>query len=170
MARHLIQKVTKVADLDKLKEIISGTLGATCWRASLSYGDELRLHIGTRLPYSQQAMAEEERGSWMLGTRGSPWMLECLSETLTTSEDDPEMLKRKLHHVEGSTIVAFETSYPDLAATITFNNKCKLALLPSTEDDFGLPHWELFTPYMMLLKVGPGAVWSYVRSDLPESL
>jgi len=42
-------------------------------------------------------------------------------------------------------------------------------LIPDAEDDSNLPYWELFTPYQMLLKVGPGAIWSYVRSDLPKN-
>ncbi|CAG0970200.1 hypothetical protein ANRL3_01448 [Anaerolineae bacterium] len=169
MMTHLIQKVTKATDLEKLGEITSGMLGATCWRANLGYGDELRLDIGARLPYSQPSMTGGEKGAWMLGTRGTVWRLDCPSETLATSEDDPEILKQKLHHVEGTTITAFETSYPDLALTVTFSNGCKLTLFPSTEDDSDLPYWELFTPYQMLLKVGPGAVWSYIPSDLPES-
>lgn len=50
MGMTLVQEVLKNEDLDKLAEITSGILGEVCWRANLSYGDELCLHIGDRIP------------------------------------------------------------------------------------------------------------------------
>lgn len=52
-----IQQVEAVArdfnmtDLAPLRELTSGVIGETCWRANLSYGDELTLYIGARIPY-----------------------------------------------------------------------------------------------------------------------
>ncbi|MBI4641215.1 MAG: hypothetical protein HY731_11005 [Candidatus Tectomicrobia bacterium] len=169
MTTNLVQKVTRAADLDKLRELTGGIIGETCWRASLSYGDELRLHIGARLLYSKKSMMSKEKGAWMVGTRGTAWRLDSPSKTLATSEDDPEIVRQSIHHIEGTILTLFEISYPDLALRVTFNNGCTLILFPSAEDDSGLPYWELFTPYRMLLKVGPGARWSYIRSDLPET-
>ncbi len=48
---------------------------------------------------------------------------------------------------------------------VTFSNGCKLILLPNSEDDVDLPYWEIFTPDQMVLKVGPGAIWSYTSSN-----
>ncbi len=169
MTTNIVQQVTKATDLEQLREITGGVLGETCWRASLSYGDELSLHMGARLPYSQKSMAGKEKGSWILGTRLTPWRLDSASEILATSEEDPEILKQKVHAIEGTTITMLETSYPELALSVTFSNGCKLMLIPDAEDDSNLPYWELFTPYQMLLKVGPGSIWSYVRSDLPKN-
>ncbi len=169
IAITLVQQVTKAADLDKLREITSGILGEICWRADLSYGDELCLHIGARLPYSQKSMAGQEKGAWILGTRGTAWRLDAANETLASSEDSLDLIRQKVRATEGATITAFETSYPDLALTVIFSNSCKLRLFPSAEDDLDLPYWELFTPNRMLLQVGVGAKWSYRRSDLPEA-
>jgi hypothetical protein len=165
MTTNIVKQVTQATDLEQLREIISGVIGEICWRASLSYGDELSLHIGARIPYSQKSLAGKEKGEWILGTRGSLWKLDSVSETLTTSEDAPEIIRQKAHAIEGTTITSFETSYPELALTITFDNGCKLALMPSPEDDFDLPYWEMFTPHGMILKVGPSTMWSYTRSD-----
>lgn len=165
----LVQKVTQAADLDKLREITSGILGKTCWKVNLSYGDELTLHIGARLPYSQKSMAGQEKGAWILGTRGTAWRLDSPSETITGSEDDPEVSRQKIYVIEDTTVTTFETSYPNLALTVTFGNGYKLRLFPEAEEDFGLPYWELFTPDRLLLKVGVGAEWSYIRSDLLET-
>lgn len=164
----LIQEVTKAEDLDKLREITRGILGEICWRANLSYGEELSLHIGARLPYSQKSMAGQEKGEWILGTRGTAWRLDTASETLISSEDDSETIRQKVHAIEGTTITAFETRYPDLALIVNFSNGCQLRLFPNAEDDLDLPYWELFTPARMILQVGLGAKWSYRRSDLPE--
>jgi hypothetical protein len=165
MTVNIVKQVTKATDLEQLREIANRVIGQPCWRASLSYGDELNLHIGARIPYSQKSLAGKEKGEWILGTRGTPWKLDSLSETLTISEDTPEVIKQKAHAIEGTTITSFETSYPELALTITFDNGCKLALMPSPEDDFDLPYWEMFTPHGMILKVGPSTMWSYTRSD-----
>jgi hypothetical protein len=169
MSTRLIQKVVTDADLDKLREITHGIVGEVCWRASVSYGDELCLDIGARLPYSQKVMAGKEKGEWILGTRGSAWILTSSDETLASSDEDPDVFKRALHCIEGAAIVAFETRFPDLVLTITFSNGCKLTVFTSNEDNFDLPYWELFTPYDMVLQTGPGAMWSYIRSDVPES-
>jgi hypothetical protein len=165
MTTNIVKQVTKATDLEQLREIASGIIGETCWRASLSYGDELSLHIGARVPYSQNSLAGKEKGEWILGTRGTPWRLDCVSETLATSEDAPEIIRQKVYAIEGTTITKLETSYPELALTVTFDNECKLTLLPSSEDEIDLPYWEIFTPYRMILKIGPSAMWSYTRSD-----
>lgn len=169
MSKKLVQEVTEATDLEQLREIISGVIGENCWRASLSYGDELSLHIGAKIPYSQKSMSGKEKGAWILGTRGTAWRLDSPSETLVTSEDGPEILRQKVHAIKDTHIAAFKVNYPDLALTVMFGNGCKLMVIPDAKDDSDLPYWELFTPYRMLLKVGPSAMWSYVRSDLPEN-
>lgn len=167
-----VHKVTKPADLDRPNEIIWKMLRATCWRADLSHGDELRFHIGERLPYSQPSMAGREKGAWMLGTRESAWRIESQTGTLVSSEEDPRVLKQKLQHVEGTAIITFTIGYPDLSLTMNFSKPSALYALkvfPNTESEVDLPYWELFTPNRMLLKVGPGAVWAYISADHPES-
>jgi hypothetical protein len=160
--------VTKREDLDIPKEIVSKVIGETCWKASLSYGDELRLHIGARMPYSHPALRGQEKGAWMLGTQGSAWNLSSSSKTLASSEDTLARINQELYDIEGSTIVAFEIDYPDLLPKIEVSNDRILTLILDSDDDFEIPYWELFTPYRKVLKVGPGTFWSYIRTDLPE--
>lgn len=160
MTTELVQPVTKDTDLQQLKEIIEKVIGEPCWRASLSYGDELSLHIGARVPYSQKSMAGKEKGAWILGTRATAWKLDDTSQTITTSEDAPEIVRQKVHLIEGTVITAIESSCPNLDLTVTFSNGCQLILFPDTQEDSDLSYWEMFTPYQMILKVGPGAKWS----------
>lgn len=165
MATNLIKNITQPSDLEQLNEIISGVIGETCWKASLGYGDELTLHIGARIPYSQKSMTGKEKGAWILGTRATQWQLDSLSETLVSSNDDPEIITQKVDVIKDSTLAGIETNYRNLALTVTFSNGYKLTLLPNTEEDVDLPYWEMFTPSQMVLKVGPSARWSYTSSN-----
>jgi hypothetical protein len=157
MNTNLVHKITKSTDLAPLRELTSGVIGETCWRASLSYGDELTLHIGARIPYSQKSMFGQEKGAWILGTRGTAWRLDSPTEILAGSKDDPEILRQKIQAIENTKITVLETSYPELALTVIFNNKFKLMLFPKAEEDSDLPFWEMFTPSQRVLKVGPDA-------------
>ena len=57
MATNLIREVTKLTDIKEIAEITMKVFLQICWKANLSYGDELSLHIGARIPYSQKSMA-----------------------------------------------------------------------------------------------------------------
>src|SRR5919109_39433 len=61
--------------LDALRREIQGLVGERCWRARLAYGDELKLDIGRKIPYKSQKMKGLVRGSWTVGSRGTPWKL-----------------------------------------------------------------------------------------------
>ena len=55
---------------------------------------------------------------------------------------------------------------------VEFAGGSSLAVVPNPEPEpEGTPDpvadWELFTPFHTYLTVGPGAVWSYLRSDVP---
>ena len=165
MTTNLVKNITQASDLEQLIPIISGVIGETCWKASLSYGDELTLHLGARIPYSQKSMVGKEKGSWILGTRATQWRLDSECETLVTSNDSPEIIRHKVVAIKDSTITVIETNYRNLALALTFSNGCKLILLPNNEDEVDLPYWEMFTPHHMVIKVGPGAMWSYTSSN-----
>jgi hypothetical protein len=167
MKTPILQKVEKPGDLDKLNEITKGILGEICWRISFSYGDELILDIGQHILYeSKNSWAEE--GSWILGTRGTAWRIEAADKILTTSDEPPGVILQKTQNIANSSIIAFETAYPELSLTVIFGTGHNLLILPSTEDDeFNLSYWELFTPNKMILEVGPGALWTYKSAHEP---
>jgi hypothetical protein len=164
---NIVQKITNNADLEKLREIITDIIGEPCWEARMSYGDELCLEIGERIPILHRLMKGKEQGAWMLGTRGTDWQLESsIKEIITNSKEAPEVFKEKVKVIENTTITAFETHYPDLILTVQFSNGCNLKIFPDLEDDFDLSYWELFTPYHTLLTLEPGAIWTCTRTDV----
>ena len=104
MTANPVQKVTNASDIKQVEALVRGILGETCWKAHLSYGGELRLEIGAKLPYLQTSMAGKERGTWMLGVRGSGWVLESPAETLVNSRDTLAVIEQRIHDVENAGI------------------------------------------------------------------
>lgn len=166
MTSNLAQSINNAADLDELYEIALQMVGQVCWMAKFSYGDELMLHLGERIPFTHPLMAGKEEGSWILGTRGTFWKLESPGRNVTTSEADLEILEQSIKRIEGSTLASLEINYPTLALVLKFSNGYQLEILPSSGDDeYELPYWELFTPQHRVLQVGPKSSWNYIPSN-----
>ena len=100
MTVDTIQKITVDEDLSELKQIIRSIIGQICWSASLSYGDELNLDIGGKIPYKQKVMAGKYKGEWILGTRGSEWSLESANGIITSTAEPAEVFKEKVKVIE----------------------------------------------------------------------
>ncbi|MFB2892104.1 hypothetical protein ACE1CI_04060 [Aerosakkonemataceae cyanobacterium BLCC-F50] len=160
MTPNLVREVTKLTDIREIAEITMKVFLQICWKATLTYGDELSLHIGAKIPYSQKSMAGKEKGEWIVGTRGTPWQLKSEGETIANSEEDAENIREKIRAIENNHISWFVPT-PELGFNMGFSNGYELILIPEIEDDSGLPYWEMFTPEAMVLKVGPNAIWSY---------
>jgi hypothetical protein len=154
MTTSLVQSVTNPADIDQLKEIVKAIIGERCWRAQLSYGDELTLHFGAKVPYSQRSMAGQYKGSWILGTRATAWRLDCAQESWVTSEDRLNVIREKIQAIANTTVTGFEPTYPDLGLHVMFDKRYQLTLLPKEKEENDLPHWELFFPDQLSIQVG----------------
>ncbi|MDY6781440.1 MAG: hypothetical protein SW833_02615 [Cyanobacteriota bacterium] len=161
-----VRRIKKASDLNQIQGLTRKILGEPCWNAHLSYGDELCLDIGKKIPYTQKVMLGKEKGSWILGCRASQWILESQDKAIASSQLAPEGIEREVKVVEGSKITRFEIGYPDLILIVSFSNGCQLKIFPDLED-LDLSYWELFTPDAMLLEMGPGRIWSYCRADVP---
>lgn len=75
MTTNLIKQVKEATDLGELIKITNEIIGEICWRANLSYGSELNLHIGAKVSYSQKSMAGKLKGAWILGAQATSWRL-----------------------------------------------------------------------------------------------
>lgn len=168
MRTETTQEIASATDLEKLDEITGELLGKVCWSAKLGYGDELTLDIGGRIARRPLSDLPKEKGEWVLKARASPWWIEPTegSSAQALPDDTAELLRA----VEGATITAVETSYPELSLIVTFDSGYTLTLTPEQDEDEeadALAYWEIFGPRASLLEVGPGARWSLVRDD-PE--
>jgi hypothetical protein len=190
----LKSEVKRSADLHFLEAMLGALAGQRCLKVELSYGEELMLHLGAAVPYSNTKLADETKGSWILGTRASRWSLFLSQPPLliasngqplaqatngATPETPPEEVEKKADPLIGCTVVVVKLEWPlsqasagGVGLVLEFSDGSRLTVLPDDEADNKTPlaDWELFTPYDMYLTCGPGPVWSYARSDVLKSV
>ena len=65
-------EVIQSRDLRLLMAMLDVLVGQRCLKIEVSYGEELMVHLGAPVAYSHPKLADEAKGSWILGTRASP--------------------------------------------------------------------------------------------------
>lgn len=159
-------------DLEALQQKIKPILLKPCWKVDLSYGKELRLEIGGKVPYTHPAFQGEYKGEWQFGSRGTDWKLVKDYRTIVTSALEEEEILSKTKILEGTKITDFEIGYPGLVLTIEFNHEYQLYQLIVTPDLTDTEYqdvacWELFAPGHRLFEVYPNYTWFDRPSDVP---
>ncbi len=156
-------------DLDQLREKIKPILGQLCWEVRLTYGDELCLEIGKKVGYDSPLLADDLKGEWQFGSRGTDWQLLYNNSIIANSNLDREQIFPYLKLIENTIILEFEPNYPDLTLIIAFNNGYQLKFIPDLTDleNQDVACWELFTANNQLLEVYPNFTWFDQSSDLP---
>ncbi len=145
-------------DLQALTQLASNLIGETCWRVNFSYGDELMLHFGDRLPYRQASMSGQEKGAWILGTRVSPWQIYAAGAMVADSETNAAELSTQIRLPIGKKVRDVKLDPATMQLSIEFTDDLSLVLQPELDSEAGLPEWELFMPSGMVLQAG--RVWS----------
>jgi hypothetical protein len=76
------------SDLSDLNALLKQLVGQPFLFFRISYGDELRLHLGVMQGYSNPKMQNLTRGSYIVGARGSSWIVfSAPRHVLATSGD-----------------------------------------------------------------------------------
>ena len=186
-------EVIQSRDLRLLMAMLDVLVGQRCLKIEVSYGEELMVHLGAPVAYSHPKLADEAKGSWILGTRASRWSLFLSQPPLLIAsngrlvtevgagsprETPPSEVEKKAEPLIGCTVAMVKpewrlptASLGGVALVLEFGDGSRLTVNPDDEPDdrTALADWELFTPYDMYLVCGPGAVWSYLRSDVVAS-
>jgi hypothetical protein len=191
MIVDLSKPVRAATDGEQLKSLVTSIIGQRCLKADLSYGAELMLHLGDPVSYGNKRILDEQKGSWILGTRASSWRLLLTAPPMVIacgwpaepgtlprplSGEEVENLTRGLagQVIHDVTLAKWPLPTPvgvGIGVVVKFSGGADLVIVPSSEtdgDDDPLPDWELFTPFHMYLRVGPGTVWSYLPSNVVE--
>jgi hypothetical protein len=160
MRKH-VYPIETVDDLEPVTQLLNQIVGEVCWRAKVSYAEELYLDIGRIIPY-KLGPHDRVEGTFKIATRGTRWGIVSLIGTLVTSEDE-DMDDTKVEAIVNTLITAYDIDFTTLGLTITFENEMKFVILPVPEDDeWDLPYWELISqPTEQLIDVGPKRTWSY---------
>jgi hypothetical protein len=191
----LTKAVEASTDRAVLFELLTALVGQRCLKADLSYGEELMLHFGDPVPYAHPKMVDEQKGSWILGSRASSWRILLNDPPAIISSGWPleqgesfgsptevpvisgEEAEGHARQLAGKTVNAIRpfkvVRLPTpvgvgVGLVVEFSDGSDVTIVPSPEvDDSDAPvaDWELFTPFHTYLRVGPGLVWSYLRSD-----
>jgi hypothetical protein len=175
-------------DLDELRPLLRRLVGKPFLFFRASYGDELTLHLGEAVPYPNPKMKGKIKGSFIVASRASSWILEpgMPPGRLFTADDirvaGPSSLAKELELKEIETrptirhrsIVtdAFaEATASGILLSLLFSDGSNLLVLPirscDAEGDDGDPlsDWEIFMPRHRVLKAGPTTSWSYTNSQ-----
>ena len=161
-------RIRQPSDLNEIRTIAQGILGKICADVDLGYAEELYIYIGDPMPPRATKKRNFVLYEWELASRGTNWQLTRLGNVIVTSQNTSDKIREETQSLKGAQVLSFEIGYPNLGLTITFDNGYELAIQPTSEDAVcDLAYWQLFTPTMMLLEVGPGPFWSYTRADLP---
>jgi len=179
MINNLLSEIPKSQDCKLLSGILRTLIGTPCLKIELGYADELTAHFGSPKTYRHPNLAEESRGSSILGSRASYWEFSVGNPPLLVSLDQLESdssieVERHAQQFNGATVIDAVTENMPVAGhselgrslLIRFSNGATLSLVPTDDpDNTDLPDWELFTPLGMHLMCGPGQSWSYLSSE-----
>jgi hypothetical protein len=171
----LKDEIRESSDFALLDEYLAATIGLRLWKARLSYGDELKLLIGEPEPISNPKFECIRRADYVLATRASAWRADVKRSGPAVAGASPEQLADYVNQLAGTKVASAHTSRwnlpedlpPGLHILFEDGSVFDLVPLPSTdpiEDD--IADWELFTPFKTFIRVGPGPVWSNLRSDV----
>ena len=177
-------------NLPGLQAYLAQLLGEPFRFARVSYGDELTLHFGDLRPARSPRLKGQLYGAYVVGARGSPWLLKSGAEPLVLAAgvdlgNVPTGLGKPVSKEEVETNPLIQPESRVLSVTpfvvrpvngfglqIRASDGGTLLLLPALPeveepDDEGLPRladWELSAPGG-LLSAGPGLLWSFKPSS-----
>ena len=163
-----------------------------------SYGEELTLHLGVRIPYHNPRMAHLQRGSFIIAARASAWSLTSgvdagfyyTSDRANGRRSGGPVRDLELAELERRKIVAPDSVVVDVAAIPAGPNGFVLHLVLSDGTEFHvipfrspvvegeaddsdleipLSDWEIFMPRSRVLAAGPGPYWSYLDTRVKPS-
>jgi hypothetical protein len=181
-------------DLPGLQAYLAQLIGEPFRLARVSYGDELTLHFGDLRPARSPQLGKQPYGAYVLGVRGSPWILKSGSEPLVlTAGIDLDTVSSELGRpvrkedleanplIQPASRVLSVTPFVVKPANgfglqLRVSDGSTLLILPATPDVEepegealpALADWELVSPGG-LLGAGPGLSWSFQPSPGPGS-
>lgn len=185
MILDLSAPVRDARDLSLLHELLSPLIGQPFHKVEADYGGEMTLHLGEPQPYRLPRLADERKGSWIVGTRGSDWQLllrnppALVTPRRGTENGDLAAAEQFVNpRLSGQFVTSVDVAAPSepeanrrIWLTIGFGDGSTFSVLPTAGHDGDPPvaDWELFTPFGMYLTCGPGASWSYLPSGRNEA-
>jgi hypothetical protein len=180
--------------LGELQAYLTQLIGEPFRFARVSYGDELTLHFGDLRPAHSPKLKGKKYGAYILGVRGSPWIVKSGTEPLVLAsgislDELPsglgkptrkEEFEANPHIVPESRVLSGEPfvvrPVSAFGLYLRTSDGSALLILPTGSEDesdaqtipeVALADWELISPDG-LLSAGPGLNWSFQPSPAPK--
>ncbi|MCU0705953.1 MAG: hypothetical protein MUF18_18455 [Fimbriiglobus sp.] len=189
----------KKDDFGHLSGIARQLVGERVLFGCLSYPRELTIHFGTPITVKGPRGRTWSKGTYTLTTIGAVWEVKSAKQGKRVADFSrleransvshggdqftEEQVEEFLSEIGGATVhdVTLALTEIGVRLDVVFSDGSYVAVFPTTthleigtkpEYDFMVdpPDWELFTPYGLFLKVGPGRQWSYQPSNQPEKI
>ena len=190
MTTHLIDMLqlrnASPDNLSDLQACLTQLVGESFRFARVSYGDELTLHFGDLRPARSPKLRNKPYGAYILGVRGSPWVVKSGSEPLVLAagingENLPSGLGKPIRkeELEANPLIPpesrvlmvtpfFVKPVNGFGLQLRFSDGSTLLILPTLAEsesdeaslEIALADWELSSP-QGLLSAGPGLNWSF---------
>jgi hypothetical protein len=179
---------------DQLAAIARQVVGERVLFGSLTHPNQLAVHFGQAVTVKGPRGRSWTEGTYVLSSVGSAWLVKSARQGKQVGDfhramrgEVPavggtgmteEQVGQFLAEMGGATVQEL-TILPDhfgFRLNLLLSDGSVIVVIPTFThlevgtgemDDLMVdpPDWELFTPYGMCLKVGPGFVWSYQPSD-----
>ena len=176
-------------DLSGLQSLLKQLHGQPFRFFRVSYGDELRLHLGDLQGYSSPRMQGRSKGAYMIGARASSWLvfsaprLVLASSEVVRADSVKSQVKANLIDIKlietgdfitpGAMIMSAnaDRSAHGFSLRLGFSDGSSVLIHPDSEVDEEIADWEVLTPHQRILTVGKvhdGAT-STRRRNLPSN-
>jgi hypothetical protein len=185
-------------DVSGLFAYLAQLVGEPFRFARVSYGDELTLHFGDLRPARSPKLKDHPYGSYILGLRGSPWILKSgldsepvvltagvTLDSLTPAFGQPlrneELEARRIIEPGSRVTVAAPFVVKPIGGfglQLRFSDGSSLMVLPSTPDldetdEADDPNWPELADWELLsprglLRAGPGLTWNFTPRAIPR--
>lgn len=189
----LSQEVPTTDNLALLQQYVHLLLGRRLLRLDVVYLDELILHFEEESPAGSKLLPNYTKGAYSLSVNASFWCIEFRDRPMllrygygpdketdlllvNAMIEEKGLLLQGLRVIEANVqraVTYFVPGRRDLVAhglelLLVLGNgaRIKVSPAPIDADEIDIPDWDLFMPHRMMLRVGPGDCWEYVRSDV----
>jgi hypothetical protein len=178
--------IVSSGNISHLNGYLTQLIGEPFRFARISYGDELTLHFGDLRPARSAKLPNHLYGAYILGVRGSPWILKPGSEALVVTaginlDNHPNGFGTPIRKqdLESESLIQPESRVLSATSFVVkpvngFGLQMRLSdgstvlILPTVPeaeepDEASLPEladWELASPNG-LVSAGPGLIWSF---------
>ena len=182
---------------DQLAATARQLVGERVLFGSLTHPNQLTVHFGQPVPVKGPRGKSWTEGTYVLSSVGSAWLVKSVRQgkqvgdfhrarhgevlAVGVAGMTEEQVGQFLAEMGGATVQEL-TILPvqdGFRLNLLLSDGSLIVIIPTFTDlEVGTgemddlmvdpPDWELFTPYGMYLKVGPGFVWSYQPSDEVE--